>query len=280
MGFPMLPVVLSVAGSDPSGGAGIQADLGAIAANGGFAATAITALTVQNTRGVLRCEPVEPGLLAAQIDAVLDDLDVAAVKSGMLATAAAVDVLADRLEQRSGLPYVCDPVLLSTSGHPLLDAPGVERLRERLLPRATLVTPNADEAGRIAGHAVRSPDDAERAGRRWLELGARAVLVTGGHLETSAGTDVLVDGSGVQRFEHALVATSTTHGSGCVLASAIATRLALGCTLSEAVREAKAFVTAAMRHGLPLGAGPGPVDPLHELRGAAALGTAKPEPSA
>jgi hydroxymethylpyrimidine/phosphomethylpyrimidine kinase len=265
----MLPVVLSVAGSDPSGGAGIQADLAAIAANRGYGATAITAITVQNTRGVTRVDPLAAHILRDQLDAVLDDLDVGAVKSGMLATVGNVEVLATTLAERKGLPYVCDPVLVSTSGHPLLEAAGIELLKQRLLPRATVVTPNLHEASLLSGRPVEDLDGAERAARCLLDDGVAAVLVTGGHFEEERGTDVLVTAAGAERIAAPTVDTPHTHGGGCVYSAAIATWLARGAGLVDAVQRAKAFVTQALQHAGTPGGGRGPVEPLFELRGAA-----------
>jgi hydroxymethylpyrimidine/phosphomethylpyrimidine kinase len=261
----MRPVVLSIAGSDPSGGAGIQADVKAIEANGGYAAAAITAVTVQSSRGALRSLVLDAGWVAAQIDAVLEDLPVCAVKSGMLGDESVAARVADSL-LGSGVPaYVCDPVLVSSSGHALLTAGGLEVVRDRLLPLATLITPNAGEAAALTGRRVNSVEEAKEAGRALIDRGARAVLVTGGHFHDRPAIDVLVLPEGFELLEGEHLDALHTHGTGCNLSSAIATGLARGLELLEAIASAKRFVTDAIRHGLGLGAGVGPVDPLHVL---------------
>jgi hydroxymethylpyrimidine kinase/phosphomethylpyrimidine kinase/thiamine-phosphate diphosphorylase len=255
------PIVLTIAGSDPSGGAGIQGDLKAIEACSGWGATAITAITVQNSRGVQRTEVLDPTLVAAQIDAVLVDLDVRAVKSGMLGNAQVIEAVARALAARPALPYVLDPVLAATDGHPLLAADAREALLSRLVPRATLITPNAGEAAALSGlERVEDRTQAERAGRRLLARGARAVLVKGGHLAVDRGTDLLIDAAGVRAFHAEPIAARHTHGAGCAYAAAIATELAWGRSLEQSVERAKAFVTRAIRGGLALGAERGPVD--------------------
>jgi hydroxymethylpyrimidine/phosphomethylpyrimidine kinase len=258
-------IVLTIAGSDPSGGAGIQADLKVIEANGGYGASVITAITAQNTRGVRRAEPLPADWVGAQIDAVFDDLDVAAVKSGMLAREEVIAEVAERLRRRRGLPFVCDPVMVSKSGHALLDPGAVERLAAELLPLATIVTPNAGEAEVLSGLRVRDPDEAEAAGRRLLARGPGAVLVKGGHFERGAGTDVLVTAEGSRRFEGQRIDTPHTHGTGCMLSAAIATWLARGTGLVEAVGRSKAYLEAALRHAWPVGRGQGPPDALYAL---------------
>jgi len=261
----VIPIVLSIAGSDSSGGAGIQADLKAIVANGGYAATAITAITAQNTREVRAAEPLRPELVREQIEAVFDDLNVAAVKTGMLANGEIVEVVARALAERSVRRLVCDPVMISKTGHALLAAEAVTALRERLLPLATLVTPNVHEAQTLAGIEVRSASDAEAAGRRILECGARAVLVKGGHLAGRPAADVLVTPDEVRWYEAEPIDTPHTHGTGCTYAAAIATQLARGRTLGEAVSVAKRFVTEAIRHGRAVGGGHGPTEPFFRL---------------
>jgi hydroxymethylpyrimidine/phosphomethylpyrimidine kinase len=261
---------LTIAGSDGSAGAGIQADLKSIEANGGYAATVITAVTAQNTRGVRRVDRLPAESVRAQLDAVFDDLDVTAVKTGMLVDEQIVTVVAEVLERRRPRFFVCDPVTVSSSGDQLLDRAGVAALLARLVPLATVVTPNVDEVERLSGVAVRDPSDAERAGFVLLEHGARAVLVTGGHLAEAPATDVLVDASGSRIIAGRFVGARHTHGTGCVLASAIATRLACGFRLLNAIEQAKEFTTHAIRHGLTVGSGPGPVDPLFRLHTPAA----------
>jgi len=258
------PIVLSIAGSDPSGGAGIQADLKAIEACGGWGTTALTAITAQNTRGVRRVHALDPDLVREQIEAVLDDLDVAAVKSGMLGTARTVRVVAEALGGRPATPYVLDPVVRAGDGTALLDEPAIEVLRRELIPRATLLTPNVEDVRALTGLALRDTADAERAGRRLLETGCGAVLVKGGHLDLADATDVLVHAGGTETFVAPRVRTEHTHGTGCVLAAAVATGLARGRELSAAIAEAKRFVGECLRHGLALGAGRGPIDPMFD----------------
>jgi len=257
------PIVLTIAGSDSSGGAGIQADLKTIEACGGWGATAIAALTAQNTVVVAHVSAIAPGLVRAQIEAVLADLDVSAIKTGMLASAEIVVAVAHAVGKARTEYIVCDPVLRASTGEWLLEDTGVSAWREALLPRASVVTPNAEEAEILTGLPVRTPDEAERAGERLLALGARAALVTGGHFEGPLAIDVLVERSGTTRFEGPRLAGTTTHGTGCALSAAIATHLGHGRTLLEAVRLAKRFVEEALRHGVNLGRGAGAVDPLH-----------------
>jgi hydroxymethylpyrimidine/phosphomethylpyrimidine kinase len=258
---------LTIAGADPSGGAGIQADLKAIEASGGYAATAITAITVQNTLGVRRVQPIAPDLVREQVRAVMEDLDVAAVKSGMLGERESVAVVADLLRESPRRPYVLDPVVASSDGYALLDEPAIALLKQRLVPLATLLTPNVDDVRALTGLIVQDLAEAEQAGRELLELGCDAVLVKGGHLREETASDVLVTSSGARVFSSARIDSPHTHGTGCVYAAAIATRLARGLSLEDAIEGAKALVADGIRHGLPLGAGHGPTDPLFRLHG-------------
>lgn len=261
------PIVLTIAGSDSSGGAGIQADLKAIAANGGYGASVVTAVTAQNTRGVTAAETVSQAMLRAQLDAVFSDLAVAAVKTGMLGSEAVIAQVAEDLAGRRPRHLVCDPVMISKSGFALLPDSGAQALIKRLVPLATLVTPNTHEAARLAGMPVETLADAERAGRRIVERGAAAALVKGGHLREAPGTDVLVTRDGARRFAATWIPNAHTHGTGCAYSAAIATQLARGRNLEDAVARAKAFITAAIRAGFPVGAGIGPTDPFYFLRG-------------
>jgi hydroxymethylpyrimidine/phosphomethylpyrimidine kinase len=260
------PVVLTLAGSDSSGGAGIQADLKAISACGGYGASVLTAITAQNTRGVTAADGVALPLVRAQIDAVFADLDVAACKTGMLATCEIVLEVAAGLTRHAARRYVCDPVMISKSGFALLGDDCIDAVIEELLPRAALVTPNTHEAERLTGIKVRTLADAERAGRRILEHGARAVLVKGGHLPDRPGADVLVIPGGAVTIEGEWIETANTHGTGCTYAAAIATHLARGFALEDAVRRSKRFLTEAIRAGWALGGGHGPTDPFFFLR--------------
>lgn len=264
-----LPVALTIAGSDSGGGAGIQADLKAIQANGVFAATAITAVTAQNTREVRTAYDLPTEVVAAQIDAVASDLPVKAVKTGMLSSAAIIEVVAERIAAHQLGPLVVDPVMISKSGHALLADEAIETLVGRLLPLAALVTPNADEAARLTGLEVRTLDQARQAAEAIIEMGAAAVLVKGGHLDARAqAVDVLLERGGHEVLCHtARFDTPHTHGTGCTYAAAIAANLAKGFNLGYAVRRAKRYVAEAIRHGLAIGGGHGPTHHFWFLRG-------------
>jgi hydroxymethylpyrimidine/phosphomethylpyrimidine kinase len=262
----MIPVVLTIAGSDSSAGAGIQADLKAISANGGYGASVITAITAQNTRGVTAAAEVDLGLIRAQADAVFTDLQVAAVKTGMLASVAVIETVAKVLRDYRPPYYVLDPVMVSKTGFPLLAPEAVGALRELLLPLATLVTPNVHEAQALAGAPVRTPAEAEAAGQRLVADGVAAVLVKGGHLAERQATDVLVTPAGVRVFPGEPVDSRHTHGTGCTYSAAIATHLALGRSLEDAITRAKTYITEAIRGGLPVGQGIGPTDHFFYLR--------------
>lgn len=262
----MIPIVLTIAGSDSSAGAGIQADLKAISANGGYGASVITAITAQNTRGVTAAAEVDLDLIRAQADAVFGDLRVAAVKTGMLASAAVIETVAKVLRDHVPPHYVLDPVMVSKTGFPLLRPEAVGALRKALIPLATLLTPNVHEAQVLAGLPVRTLADAEAAGRRLVAAGARAVLVKGGHLEERPATDVLVTSDGERVFPGEYIEARHTHGTGCTYSAAIATQLAHGRSLEDAIARAKAYVTEAIRAGLPVGQGIGPTDHFFYLR--------------
>jgi hydroxymethylpyrimidine/phosphomethylpyrimidine kinase len=273
----MRPIVLTIAGSDSSGGAGIQADVKTIEANGGYAATVVTAITAQNTRGLVAIHALDPQIVAAQLDAVLTDLDVRAVKSGMLVNAELIEVAADALRRASSLPFVCDPVLRSGGGEPLLVPAALAVLKRELLPLAALITPNLPEAESLTGRTILTEQDAAAAGRQMIDDGARAVLITGGHLAHGPANDCLVVGDELTVIEGERIEAPHHHGSGCTLASAIATQLARGSELVEAIRAAKRFVSAALRFGLAIGSGTGPVDPsfgLHHRSDECPRGTA------
>jgi hydroxymethylpyrimidine kinase/phosphomethylpyrimidine kinase/thiamine-phosphate diphosphorylase len=259
-------VVLTIAGSDSSAGAGIQADLKAIAACGGYGASAVTAITAQNTRGVAAAEDVSPALIEAQIEAVCTDLPVAAVKTGMLSNARTIESVARMLRRFRPAHFVLDPVMISKSGFALLDPAALEALRAKLFPLATLVTPNRHEARALTGIDVRRPADAEAAGQALLAAGCGAVLVKGGHLDEGGATDVLVTPRGVRAFPAPHLDVRTTHGTGCTYAAAIATFLARDFALPDAVAAAKDYVTEAIRAGLALGGGHGPTDHFFYLR--------------
>lgn len=230
-----MPIVLAIAGSDSSGGAGIQADLKAIAANGGYGACAITAITAQNTQGVRAAFDIPPEMIRAQIDTVFTDLDVAVVKSGMLGSESAIEVIAERLQTWHPAHYVLDPVMISKSGFPLLPPGCMDKLKQILLPLADLVTPNIHESQALSGMAIHTLAEAEAAGRFILELGPQAVLVKGGHLSEAPAIDVLVTGHGVDHFPGTFIDSPHAHGTGCTYASAIATHLGHGRSLVEAI---------------------------------------------
>jgi hydroxymethylpyrimidine/phosphomethylpyrimidine kinase len=266
------PVALTIAGSDAGGGAGIQADLKAMTAHGVFGTAVVTATTAQNTRGVEDVHAIPADHVASQYDAVIGDFDVAAVKTGMLATASIVETVAGLLA-RGSAPVVVDPVMVAATGGRLL-SPAAEEAYEGLIERAALVTPNADEAAVLVGEPVETPADAEAAGRELVARGAGAALVKGGHLDGEPVVDTLVigdpnetgdaasaDDPTVVRFENPRVATDATHGSGCALSSAIAARLARGEPLREAVAGAVDDMGAAIRRGYDVGEGPGAVNP-------------------
>lgn len=261
-----LPVALTIAGSDSSGGAGIQADLKTFAAFGVYGASAITALTAQNTRGVRGIHPVPPAFVTAQIDAVFDDLDVKAVKIGMLAKRATIEALAASLSRWKPGLIVLDPVMVATSGDRLLSTDAVSVLRERLIPKATLITPNLPEAAALLGEAVASDEATIRSqGKKLLAAGAQAVLIKGGHGQGAESIDYLLIGSSVIALPAPRIATVNTHGTGCSLSSAIAAGLAKGEALEQAVRAAKTWISAAIAaaDGLGIGHGHGPIHHFH-----------------
>jgi hydroxymethylpyrimidine/phosphomethylpyrimidine kinase len=255
-------VALTVAGSDSGGGAGIQADLKTFAAFGVYGVSAITAVTAQNTRGVSAVEALSPGIVAAQIAAVVDDFQVAALKTGMLATAAIIGAVARVLRVSRVGPLVVDPVMVAKSGDTLLDADALGALTSDLLPLAALVTPNLPEAAVLTGIAVRTLEDQREAARRIVALGARAVVVKGGHAGSSEIVDVLFDGQTLTEFRAERVPGTSTHGTGCTFSAAIAAQLALGRTIAEAIPLAQAYVAKAIRNAPGLGHGHGPMGHL------------------
>lgn len=248
-----LPVVLAIAGSDSGGGAGIQADLKAIAAMGGWGATAVTCLTAQNPAGVRSVQPADSDVLADQIDAVCDGFEVRAVKTGMMYSGELIRVVVDRLRFHRAGPLVVDPVMVATSGAKLLQDSAIGILRDQLLPMAAVVTPNLHEAEILAGFSVPDIAAMRAAAEAIYRLGPANVLIKGGHLDDDA-IDVLFDGADHHEFRAPRVAATTaTHGTGCTLASAIAAGLALGRALPDAVAEAKHLLTAALERSCSLG---------------------------
>ena len=257
--MPIKGRVLVVAGSDSGAGAGIQADIKTVMALGGFATTAITAVTAQDTLGVHGVFAIPPAFIQLQMRRVLDDIGADAFKTGMLADIPTVEAVADVFAEYRHVPFVLDPVMIAKGGHPLIAANAMDSLASILLPLATLVTPNAPEAEALAGITVATVDDQFRAADILLRLGAHAVLLKGGHLETAQITDVLATPDGVQVFTAPRRLTRHTHGTGCTLGSAIATGLAQGMPMGDAVRRAHAYVQAALAAAPGYGAGHGPL---------------------
>jgi hydroxymethylpyrimidine/phosphomethylpyrimidine kinase len=263
-----IPIALTIAGSDSSGGAGIQADLKTFAALGVYGASVITALTAQNTSGVNGIHPVPSAFVTAQIDAVFGDLDVKAVKIGMVAQPAIIDAIAAALTRWPAAPVVLDPVMVATSGDPLLSADAVAGLRTKLIPRAALITPNLPEAAALLGEPVASGEAAiADQGKRLLALGCPAVLIKGGHGQGAESIDYLVTANGTIALPAPRLSTENTHGTGCSLSSAIAAGLAKGEALETAVRNAKVFLTAAIAAAdrLDVGHGRGPIHHFHRF---------------
>lgn len=253
--------VLIVAGSDSGGGAGIQADIKAVTAMGAFAATAITALTAQNTEGVHGVVLVEPAFIAQQIEVVLTDIGADALKTGMLHSAEVIDTVVSSLRQHApGVPLVVDPVMVAKGGHRLLLSEAEAALRDRLVPAAALLTPNLPEAEVLAGFPVRNEADMRRAAEKLASLGAKAILMKGGHLEGDRVIDLLVHDGRVDRFEDARIASRSTHGTGCTLASAIAAGLAQKMSLRDSVVRARAYVRDAIATAPGYGRGHGPLN--------------------
>jgi hydroxymethylpyrimidine/phosphomethylpyrimidine kinase len=250
--------VLIIAGSDSGGGAGIQADIKTVTMLGGYAATAITAVTVQNTLGVVAVHALPVDLVRDQAIAVLDDIGADMIKTGMLGGADVVEAVAELLESRD-LYAVVDPVMAAKDGSALIAPRALETLMRRLAPRACLFTPNVPEAERMLGRALRSPDDLAPAGHELLKLGPKAVLMKGGHLPGDRLVDVLVTAAGVKSFEGERLPSRHTHGTGCTLASACATFLAAGLSLEDAVAGARRYVAGAIKAAPGLGAGAGPL---------------------
>ncbi len=257
--------VLVIAGSDSGGGAGIQADIKTITALGGYAATAITAVTVQNTLGVTGVHPIPLDVIAAQARAVLDDIGADAIKTGMLGDAAVVETVAAAIDHaqtsKAGrIPAVVDPVMVAKGGASLLASAAISAVKSLMIPRAALLTPNAPEAAALTGLVVETTDDLRRAGEALLALGAKAVLMKGGHIAGERVVDVLMTSEGETSFEGERIDTRHTHGTGCTLASACATGLAQGLPLEQAVARAWNYVHEAMLRAPGFGAGHGPLD--------------------
>jgi hydroxymethylpyrimidine/phosphomethylpyrimidine kinase len=255
----MRPVALTIAGSDPSGGAGLQADLKTFHQFGVYGEAVVTLVTVQNSVRVSRVEVLSPELVLEQIAAVVEDLPPGAAKTGALGSAEMVEAVA-RAAAEFRFPLVVDPVMVSKHGQPLLPEAAVHAIREHLLPRAALVTPNIPEAEALTGIAIRSLDDMRQAARRLCEMGARAALIKGGHASREDSTDILFDGAEWRDYPATRIATQHTHGTGCTFSAAITAGLARGQAMGEAVERAKRFIQEAIRTNPGLGHGAGPVN--------------------
>jgi hydroxymethylpyrimidine/phosphomethylpyrimidine kinase len=275
------PVVLTIAGFDPSSGAGITADIKTIAAHGCYGVACISALTVQSTAGVRRVEPVSPELVTETLKELAEDVEIAAVHIGMLGSGRVVRAVADFLAKQKFPEVVLDPILKSSSGTNLLDSAGARVLVERLLPLATVATPNVDEASALTGLAVTNPEQMRAAAAKLHAMGAAAVVITGGHLEKAIDLLSFTTRRGVEQevFKSERQRSNSTHGTGCAFATAMTCHLALGRGLPEAVLLAKAYVAAAIANAHPLGHGVGPVHHLYRMhQQRRAIARAEPEP--
>jgi len=250
--------ILTIAGSDSGGGAGIQADIKAISANGGYAMSVITSVTAQNTVAVTDAFDLPISLIEAQLDAVFTDFDVASVKTGMLSSSVIVEAITRKLKEYTPPTIVVDPVMISKSKFSLLKEEAMDSLKTALIPLATLITPNIYEAELLAQQDIRNTNEAKNAAKAIAELGCHAVIVKGGHLEGNSAVDVLYCNREWDFFEAEWVATENTHGTGCTYSAAIATQLAHGKDLTDAITTAKAYITGAIQHALDIGHGHGP----------------------
>ena len=260
-----LKQVLTIAGSDSGGGAGIQADIKAMSANGVFAMSVITAITAQNTEEVTEVFELPTSIITAQLDAVFDDFEVAAVKTGMLSSTAIVETVARMLKPQDVKNLVVDPVMISKSGYPLLKPDAIEAVKHHLFPLALLVTPNVSEAQQLSGIEIKTLADARRAAKVIHGFGCKHVLIKGGHMLEERATDLLYDGRFFSVFKGTFIDTPHTHGTGCTFASAIAAHLARGKSVSDAVQTAKNYLTEAIRNGLAIGHGQGPTNHFYFL---------------
>jgi len=256
--------VLSIAGSDCSGGAGIQADLKTFSAHGVFGMSVIVSVVAENTSRVIDIQDVSPDMIKKQIDAVFEDIAVDAVKIGMLSTSACMEAVAEGLRQYKPNNVIVDPVMYAKNGCPLMEETAVDALIEHIIPLADILTPNIPEAEKIAGRAISSVADMEAVAVQIYKMGCKGVIIKGGHKEGSA-LDVLYDGNGFTHFETERIATKNTHGTGCTFSSAVASQLALGLPVAVAVSKAKEYVTTAIRHSLAIGKGNGPTHHFYDL---------------
>jgi len=259
--------VLIAAGSDSGGGAGIQADIKAVTALGGYAMTAITALTAQNTKGVFGVHPVPIPFLRQQLDLLFDDLGADVIKTGMLHSGPVIDTIVDVIEEKAmHIPLVVDPVMVAKGGHALLDPDAMQVLKARLILRAHLLTPNLPEAELLTGMTIKDVDHMHHAAEMLLSLGPPAVLLKGGHLSSDTVVDLLATESGIREFRSRRVDSTSTHGTGCTLASAIATGLAQGLALEKAVERARKYVITAIETAPGYGKGHGPLNHVHTVK--------------
>ena len=256
----MMKQVLTIAGSDSGGGAGIQADLKAMSANGTFAMSVITSITAQNTKDVTAIHDIPDTIIEAQIDAIFDDFDVAAVKTGMLSNATTAALVGRKMKQYQVQKLVVDPVMISKSGHELLKPNAINWLKQDLIPLAFLLTPNIPEAERLTGMTIRTLKETREAAKALYQLGCQYVLIKGGHLLEHPATDLLYDGRFFRLYKGDIIDTKTTHGTGCTYASAITAQLALGKPIGDAIEAAKTYTTSAIFHGLSIGHGHGPTN--------------------
>jgi hydroxymethylpyrimidine/phosphomethylpyrimidine kinase len=262
------PVVLTIAGFDPSSGAGVTADIKTIAAHGCYGVSCITALTVQSTAGVRRVEPVSPELVTETLDELVSDVPIAAIHIGMLGGGQVVRAVAKFLEQQATRNVVLDPILKSSSGADLLDRDGARLLREKLIPLASVLTPNLDEASALTGLAVENLEQMRAAARKFHDMGSAAVVITGGHLQQAIDLLSFTGEHGIDQevFKSARLRSNSTHGTGCAFASSLACHLALGRGLPESVLLAKAYVAASISNAHPLGRGTGPIHHLYRMQ--------------
>jgi hydroxymethylpyrimidine/phosphomethylpyrimidine kinase len=256
--------VLTIAGSDTCGGAGIQADLKTFSAHGVYGMSVITAVTAQNTQGVFGVQDISSEIIAKQIDAIFEDIEVDALKIGMVSVIETIKVIAAKLKEHQAKNIVLDPVMISKSGFPLLQPVAQEALVKYLLPLATIATPNIPEAEAITGKAIEDLQDMKEAAKIISSLGPTYILVKGGHMENQA-IDILFDGQNFREFESPRLKTKNTHGTGCTLSASIASNLAKGMEVAEAVEASKKYITTAIEHGLTIGKGVGPTHHFYEL---------------
>lgn len=256
--------VLTIAGSDTCGGAGIQADLKTFSAHGTYGMSVITAVTVQNTQGVFGCQDITPEIISAQIDAIFTDIEVAAVKVGMVSQIETINAIANKLEQYKPKNIVIDPVMISKSGFDLLQPQAKDALINRLIPLATVLTPNLPEAEVITGMKINTIEDMKEAAIKIFKMGAKNVFVKGGHLENDA-TDILFDGKEMIIINGKRFDTKNTHGTGCTISSAIASNLANGLSVENSIRNAKEYISTAIEHSFSIGKGVGPTHHFYSL---------------